>query len=70
MYLLSSLQNGGTSAAGESLVKLNERSCQIFSQIKEKLFPVINLQAHLPNLHIDLTGRTPSHKSSHTFFLV
>ena len=34
----SSLVNGATSAAGESWIKLIERGCQIFSQIKEKYF--------------------------------
>ena len=58
-YIFPSLEDGGTSTA----VKF---SCQI----KEKLFPVINLQAHLSNLHLNLTGSTPSHKFSHTFFQV
>ena len=34
---LSSLVNGATSTAGEFLVKLNERSCQIFYQIKREI---------------------------------
>ena len=52
-YIFPSLEDGDTSTA----VKF---SCQI----KEKLFPVMNLQAHLSNLHLNLTGSTPSHKFS------
>ena len=36
----SSLRISHPSAADESWIKLIERGCQIFSQIKQKLFPV------------------------------
>ena len=52
---VSSFVNETTSTPGESWMKLNERSCQIFSQIKEKLFPVkVNRSAAVKNLLVKL----------------